>query len=313
MRLKLVTGSALAFAAATALSLSLAAPALAYQPGGPARESGSADGPSEGVLLSNQYFNLTRSAGIESIEFEGSALRDFSVEGRTATLIIDGEPAAAGRSSVPRASGVRPGISELSWEPVDGGTRLTLSFSRSPQYTVTNSMPGTELRPNTPQVIAAFSFPQAGDDKLGPNYSGAPPAGSLGRRDDPGSYELPKFAPYKYSDALVTLRANNVDFREVLWLLSRIGDVDIMLDPYWQQEPTGTRRPPGGGVQAGGDGNGGGSGFRSGGDFGPVGLTEGAGDLSFNFVDVPFDTALDLVIKSVGLVYVDINPGSLDS
>ncbi len=309
---RVVANAARIYLLALIALLCLSSLALAYQPGGPGHEAKAPSGPGEGVLIRSQHFSLTRSAGIESVEFDGLACRDFKIEGRSATMIIDGEAVAAGSAEVPRAEGVRPGISDLAWEPVEGGTKVTLNFARSPRYSVTNAMPGTELRPNTPQVIAAFAFPQDAGDKPGPNYAGQPPTSSVGRQDDPGSYTLPKFPPYKYSDALVTLRANNVDFREVLWLFSRIGDVDIMLDPYWQQEPTGTRRPPGGGVQAGGGGSDSGSGFRGAGDFGPTGLTEGAGDLSFNFVDVPFDTALDLVIKSVGLVYVDIYPPSED-
>ena len=84
-----------------------------------------------------------------------------------------------------------------------------------------------------------------------------------------------------------------------------------MLDPYWDQEPTGSRRPVGGGAGGdGGGGSGGGPGYRPGGVFLPSFPSSGGGDLSLNFYEVPFDTALDLILMSVGLVKVDIWPDS---
>lgn len=294
-----------------ALSLLLASAALAYQPGGLKAESKPSDAPAEGVILSGPGFVLSRSAGIESIEFDGQDYSDYQLEGRSASFVVSGADFGSGSMDVPRSTGVKAGMSKLSWEPAEGGgTKVSIDFARAPQYSVVNAMTGTQLHPDSPQVLAAFSFGSAGQAS-GPDRGGQreTAAAAAGRRTADGDYDLPKFPPYKYSDALVTLRANNVDFREVLWLFSRIGNVSIMLDPYWGDEPTGTRRPPGGGVQYGaGGGPGSGAGFRGAGDFGPIGLTEGAGKLSFNFVDVPFDTALDLVIKSVGLVYVDITP-----
>jgi hypothetical protein len=161
-------------------------------------------------------------------------------------------------------------------------------------------------------VIVGFTF-EDGADGHGYPVVGTQRPRHAEDEDVYGSYQLPKFPKVRYSDALVTLRVRNVDFRDVLWLMSEIGGVSIVLDPYWADEPTGSRRPPGGGADPGAGGGGeSGPGFRGAGDYIPAAPREGTGLLSLNFEDVPFDLALDLIIMSVGLVKVDIWPGSFD-
>ena len=121
-----------------------------------------------------------------------------------------------------------------------------------------------------------------------------------------GNYELPEMAPVKYSDALVTLNVNGVDFRDVLWFLSEVGNVSIMLDPYWADEPTGNGRPVGAGADPAPGGGGDEPGFRGAGGFVPGMMREGTGNLSLNFENVPFDRALELVVMAAGLVMVEI-------
>jgi hypothetical protein len=105
------------------------------------------------------------------------------------------------------------------------------------------------------------------------------------------------------------LKVRNVDFRDVLWLMSDIGGITIVLDPYWDDEPTGSRRQVGGGASGdGGGGAGGGGGFGTGGSPPPFAPREGTGRLTLNFQEVPFDQALDLILMTVGLVKVDIYP-----
>ncbi len=141
--------------------------------------------------------------------------------------------------------------------------------------------------------------------------------------EEEGKYELPPFPQkYKYSDALVSLTLQNADFRDVLMLLSEIGGVSIVLDPYWNDEPTGGRRPPGGpgggeGMGGGGQGQGGGgggstSGFREADIFQIRGPMPGTGNLTLNFENVPFDLALDLVLTAMNLEKIDVYPGFFD-
>jgi len=206
----------------------------------------------------------------------------------------------------------RGGIAYVSWEPAEGETQVRIEFSTPPVSNMISAMPGTAERPQTPQVIAGFGIDPAAAARstspvLGSRRSGQEPQG-----DQHGTYELPEFPPVKYSDALVTLRVHNADFREVLWLMSEIGRVSIVLDPYWADEPTGGRRTPGGGADPGAGGGGSnGPGYRPG-NPPPTIPREGTGRLSLDFKDVPFDTALELILMSVDLYKVDIYPGSFD-
>ncbi len=169
------------------------------------------------------------------------------------------------------------------------------------------------MRPGVPQVVAGFYFnPAEAQSRPYPVLGSRKPGSSSAASDPHGGYELPELPESKYSDALVNLSVRNTDFRDVLWLMSEIGNVSIVLDPYWADEPTGSRREVGGGVDPGGGGGSeGGPGYRPAGQFNPAAPREGTGNLSLNFKDVPFDLALDLVIMSVGLVKVDIYPGDL--
>ncbi len=137
-----------------------------------------------------------------------------------------------------------------------------------------------------------------------------------------GEYELPPFPyRYKYSDALVSINLVNTDFRDVLMLLSEIGNVSIVLDPYWSDPPTGGRRRPGGPGSTGGAGagggaggaeggqGGGGTGFREAGTFQAQLPRPGTGNLTLNLENVPFDLALDLILTAVNLEKIDVYPG----
>jgi hypothetical protein len=263
------------------------------------------------LALDDPLVQVSRQAGVESCAFPADAYNNLTVEGATARFTLAGGPAEAGSHRV--AGGA---IKRVSWQPGADGVDVLVEFTDAPEFYAVNAMPGTELRPGVPQVIAAFSFPVDTQHKSYP-VMGTGAETAQGERDDKyGSYELPKFPLTKYSDARVTLNVHNTDFRDVLWLLSDIGQVSIILDPYWDDEPTGSTRLVGGGAQGdggggdngGGDNGGGGGGYRPAGSFIPAAPREGTGNLSLNFVDVPFDTALELVLMSVGLVKVDIYP-----
>jgi hypothetical protein len=301
---KLIASAAL-LAAASVLFASLA---QARQPGGQEDSAAGAvkasSASAQGVVLSTPDLLVTRQGGIDTLAIKGDGYTAFKREGNEATLLVKGAGGGSGEERIPAVPG--GGLSKVRWEPADGGTLYHLSFTAEPLSSVTNAIPGSEMRPDMPQVMAAFSYGEtAARARL--NHRGG--SAEYDPNVVPGDYQMPKFPKYKYSDAMVTLKANGADFRQVLWLMSEIGNVSIMLDPYWQDEPTGSRRPPGAGVSAGDGGNGGsGNGYRSAGDFNGRGLDEGVGDLYFNFENVPFDTALDLIISSVGLVYVPIYP-----
>lgn len=260
----------------------------------------------DGVVFESPELVVVRHGSSESCILPGSSYSNFKVEGTQASFLIEDLELAKGTKSL-RGGGIK----KVSWEPAEGGgTFVRLEFAGEPLSALINFMPGTEVRPGMPQVLAGFSFDSSLFSKRAQSV-----LGSRKRSTDLvayGNYELPQFPDYKYSDVLVTLEVRNVDFREVLWLLSSISGVSIVLDPYWDDEPTGSRRQVGGGAEGpGGSGEGGGGpGFRSGGDFYPQSPREGTGNLSLNFHDVPFDTALDLILMSVGLVKVDIWPDS---
>ncbi len=260
----------------------------------------------DGVVLQTPELVVLRHGANESCMLPGDGYRDFEAGRESATLVLEGVELPAGASRI-----VGKGLSRICWTPGEGYTSVEMFYDSPPLSTIVNAVGGTEIRPYVPQVVVGFGFhPEETVSRV------APRLGARSRtqvKDDPdGTYKLPKMAEVKYSDALVTLNVRNADFREVLWFLSDLGNVSIMLDPYWADEPTGSRRPVGGGADPGSGGGGGGDpGFRGAGEFFPGFITEGTGNLSLNFKDVPFDRALDLVVMSAGLVKVDIWPDSL--
>ena len=258
------------------------------------------------VVLDDQFVQVTRLNGLESCAFTASSYSGFEVADNTASMTLEGAVAEAGSRRV-----AGRGVKRISWEPVADGVSVELEFATAPEYQVINAIPGSLDQPGVSQVVAAFSFPEADERRGYPVMGTGADTARLEREDEHGTYELPKFPPVKYSDALVTLNVRNTDFRDVLWLLSEIGGVSIILDPYWDQEPTGSTRPPGGpGGNTGGGGSGDfGGGFRPGGEFSPIVPRNGTGNLTLNFVDVPFDTALELVLMATGLVKADVYPG----
>ncbi|MCB1219502.1 MAG: hypothetical protein H7A35_02345 [Planctomycetales bacterium] len=261
--------------------LLLAAPAAAAQ--------------EEGVVIEEKNLVMLRHDNLESIAFRGDNYSDFQFDEDelTASFVVSGPLLGLGSERV-----MGKGIRQISWEPAREGTLVSLKFASEPQWHVLNAMGGTELRPNVPQVLASFSYDP---EEFRPRTV----LGKRHRRSDEeiardkmhGDYELPGFPDSEYSDARVTLKVVNGDFREILWYMSQIGNVSIVLDPYWGDEPTGAKRPPGGGVDPGTD---------PGDGFVPGLIRNGVGQLTLNFDNVPFSEALDLILMSVGLVKVDI-------
>ena len=281
------------------LSLVVAAGLLAASP------SRAADGV---VVETNELVMLCQD-NLETCALPGEGYEDFVIDGERATFRLTGYELPAGSKRL-----LGRGVRRVSWEPGEGGTAVTVDFDRAPEFNLINAVTGTELRPGTPQVIAGFGFAPREEDRKSYPVMGSRQPGEHVEVDQHGTYQLPELPPVKYSDALVTLNVQNVDFRDVLWLMSEIGGVSMVLDPYWADEPTGNRRPVGGGADPGSGGSGGGGdpGFRPAGGFVPTVPRSGTGLLTMNLNEVPFDTALELVLMSVGLVKVDIYPGSFD-
>ena len=256
----------------------------------------------DGVIVSEPELYVVKQGGSIAVALPGGEYSQFEQTADSARFRIVGQSLPAGEK------GLTGDLRRVSWQPDGEDMLVELSFAEKPLNSIISAVPESEYRPGVEQVIASFAF--APDTKLaGPPLGGGRAQGRSDEVGDPyGDYELPELKGYRYSDALVTLNVRNADFREVLWLLSEIGGVSIILDPYWNDEPTGTRRPPGAGVDPGsGGGDGAEPGFRPGGEFNPNVPGSGTGELSFNFEDVPFDTALELVVMAAGLVMVEVN------
>ncbi|MEP0814256.1 MAG: hypothetical protein HRF49_06275 [bacterium] len=192
-------------------------------------------------------------------------------------------------------------MSELLLKPDGDYTQATIRLSGIADGFSINTVGASRAFPNNSSVVAAITGlramkggGKAPDDEF-PAMSAAP--------KNYGDYELPEFErKYKYSDALVTLHLRGASIEGVLAYLSLLGNISIILDPYWNQEPTGTDRPP---VSGGAAGGGGGQGIGTGGGAGGFsGFGEGLITIDLN--KVPFDFALDLVITSAGLTYFEI-------
>jgi len=103
------------------------------------------------------------------------------------------------------------------------------------------------------------------------------------------------------SDVYVTLDATSGrNLYDVLQFLSMVSGISIIIDPYAFDEPFGSRRSPlpPEDPAAGGDE----PGFRPAGVFDPQ--TGSSGTVQGNFVDVPFDTALHLILETHELEFV---------
>jgi hypothetical protein len=169
------------------------------------------------------------------------------------------------------------------------------------------------LRRATPELLARQpgleQFWAANQPKL---HNGSVPSGGSSAtrqrlRDDPaaGLY-YDDFMPGggSLSDVRVTLAAlSGMNLYEVLDYLSLISGISLIIDPYTFEEPVGGRRPPM--VPEPPQGQDDSPGFRPAGIFEPQ--SGGSGSVIGNFVDVPFDTALRLILDLHNLEFVVYN------
>ncbi len=244
---------------------------------------------------------LTSEYGVESVTFRATGYSDLSVLPQQVTFTLVGCQVSQPVSE--KLNGVV--LSELWIKPDGDKAVVTMKLSGFADGFGVNAAPSSRVFPKSGSVIAGFTGLKLAapastlksdyQSTVGNEYPDVtPPIAS--------DYKLPEFETrYKYSDALVTLHTKGASIRGVLEFLSIVGNVSIVLDPYWDQPPTGSGRPPMSGI-GGGDnpdfGTGGGlnTGFN--------GL--GTGSIAVSLDDVPFDLALDLIITSAGLVYFDI-------
>jgi hypothetical protein len=253
------------------------------------------------VIVKTSELTVTSSGTEQTCAFPGSAYDGLTLaeDGLSAKLTLVGQRLKAGSKKV-----VGQGLSHVAWTPVGKDTAVELQFAAPPTSTLLNTVPGTPARPRTPQVLAGFIFGASTElPAKGRSVLGARTPGAGGVAAEPGTYELPELPPAHYSDALVTLKVVNAEFTDVLFLLSQIGNVSIMLDPYYNDEPTGSDRGGLGGAGGGGD-----SAPISPGQPPAIFPREGTGTVTLDFKDVPFDRALDLLLMTSGLVKADIYP-----
>jgi uncharacterized membrane protein YgcG len=105
----------------------------------------------------------------------------------------------------------------------------------------------------------------------------------------------------KLSDVRVSLPAmNGMHVLDVLNYLSLISGISLIIDPYTFDEPFGGPRPPK--VPEDSDGQATGDGYRPADIFSPQ--LARPGTVIGNFVNVPFDVALELILSVHGLEYV---------
>jgi copper(I)-binding protein len=106
------------------------------------------------------------------------------------------------------------------------------------------------------------------------------------------------------SDILVSLPATTgYNFYRTIMLLSQMSGITIVIDPYLTDPPTGSLRsnklePPGGGEGDGGEG------FRGAGEFQSMDLHGATNTVIGNFEQVPFDTALEIILEAHNLQYI---------
>jgi hypothetical protein len=263
-----------------------------------------APGRQDHIVVRTPELVVTRSGALETCALPGGGYHDFvlSEDRLSASFVLDGQALPAGSRQV-----AGKGLRRVSWEPGEKQTRVQVEFASAPQSTLLNAVPGTAGRPRTPQVLAGFIFDQPTETaSSAPAVLGTRQPSQAGPGRQPGQYELPALPRAHYSDALVTLKTENADIMQVLFLMSQIGNVSIVIDPYYNDEPTGNQRAYKGAGDSGDSG--GGSGFQNGTGSTPIVPQNGTGFVTLNFNAVPFDQALDLLLETAGLVKADIYP-----
>ena len=289
---------------------------------------------------------LRSSYGVDALFLAGTGYRELESKTLEVSFTVDGLDV---KQPVKRlVDGYW--IQRVELAPVEGGSRVTVGRSADARGLALAVSPGSEFIPDSPNVVFSLTVgaeaPQAEEDEATYEHPGAQPTAAVEPHPDypampvtageEGKYRFPPFKrKYKYSDVLVDFNLVNTDFRQVLLLMSEIGNVSIILDPYWDDAPTGGRRRPGGAGGAGGGGGEGGGGdgegpggpggggggggdgegqggFREAGTFQAQLPRSGTGTLTMNLQGVPFDLALDLILTAVNLEKIDIYPGFFD-
>jgi len=150
-----------------------------------------------------------------------------------------------------------------------------------------------------------------------PRKKASPTMGSAGGSALPATAKDDPFAGLYYagvgggggsflSDVRVSLPAmNGMNLYDVLNYLSLISGISLMIDPYVFDEPFGYSRPPKVPEEHGEQESG--PGYRNAGIFDPQ--LGGSGTVMGNFVNVPFDLALEMILEVHGLEYVVYNTG----
>lgn len=234
--------------------------------------------------------------GVETVSFRAGGY-DELVESPTAiSFRVTGLKIAS--PAIEKIEGAA--VSEMLLKPDGNSTLVTLKLRGIADGFSINAAPRSKSFPNSASVVVGFTGLRAPTARNAASNGGGdeyPVIQSVSASR--GDYELPEFErKYRYSDTLITLKTSGASVIGIIEFLSFVSGVSIVLDPYWDQEPTGTGRPPlsGGGPGGAGTGGGPGTGYR--------GL--GTGLITVDLKEVPFDLALDLILTSAGLVYFEI-------
>jgi hypothetical protein len=230
-----------------------------------------------------------------------------------------GSATSAGRDSmIDSPSGTDAGQQPAAWTPAAaappagmsgaaGGFGGAMSASAGSGVLDTSQLSAPTGLDGMKQLVPSVDEVMAMAQKDAQRYM----SGTSNRADTYGNYKLPSFEGDEehLSEVRVNLNAaGGFNLYQFIMFLSNISGISIIIDPYWFDDPTGNpndREP----LEPGEiPGEGGGSGFRPAGVFDPgFGAT---GTVRGNFDNVPFDQALDMVLKTHNLekvVYRDKN------
>lgn len=193
------------------------------------------------------------------------------------------------------ASGVHQALTEGAvGEVVFVGSPEKIARLRETLRTTRFSASARELDPKVRQTTRAAS---EGGTETDEEYPRMQPESA----PDPFGYQHLKG---QLSDILVSLPATTgYNFYRTIMLLSQMSGITIVIDPYLTDPPTGSLRsnmlePPGGGEEDGGEG------FRDAEQFQSMDLHGATNTVIGNFEQVPFDTALDIILEAHNLQYI---------
>ena len=115
------------------------------------------------VVVDRPELMVVRNGMNESLYMPAAGYSEVEYTGNGATFRLEGEALGSGSQRI-----LGQGITRVSWEPAAEGdaTLVKVECSTAPASSIINAIPGSEMRPYMPQVVAAYKQARRRDDDI---------------------------------------------------------------------------------------------------------------------------------------------------